>query len=195
MCLLSTGSGVRFPPDAPTIMQLQNPAPWAHLVPLIEHLRKHFRLDWNGIHGVSHWSRVYHNGLKMVTISDAMGRQPLNRDVVMLFAFLHDHEREHDDHDTTHGRRAALNAKNLRGKYFELDDNSFELLCYAMEYHSDGHIEAPDPVVQVCWDADRLDLGRVDVRPDPKYLCTDMAKDPQFIEECYRRSIGLKGEI
>ncbi|MBK6740483.1 MAG: hypothetical protein IPG64_22915 [Haliea sp.] len=30
---------------------------------LITFARKEFRLDWDGIHGAPHWSRVRHNGL------------------------------------------------------------------------------------------------------------------------------------
>ena len=33
-----------------------------------------------------------------------------------------------------------------------------------------------DITVQTCWDADRLDLGRVGVYPEPARLCTDAAR-------------------
>jgi uncharacterized protein len=36
-------------------------------------------------------------------------------------------------------------------------------------HHSEGAVHA-DPTVQTCWDADRLDLGRVGVMPDAKFL-------------------------
>lgn len=58
----------------------------------------------------------------------------------------------------------------------------------ACEKHSDGLTDA-DITVQVCWDADRLDLGRVGVRPHARYLCTDAAKSPSVIEWAYGRSI------
>src|SRR3546814_3295139 len=32
---------------------------------LIEFARSEFRLDWEGIHGVPHWSRVRYNGLQL----------------------------------------------------------------------------------------------------------------------------------
>jgi uncharacterized protein len=44
--------------------------------------------------------------------------------------------------------------------------------------------------VQTCWDADRLDLGRVGKRPDPRRLCTPAARDRDVIEWAYRRSLG-----
>ncbi len=42
---------------------------------------------------------------------------------------------------------------------------------------------------EVCWDADRLDLGRGGVRPDTGKLCTDIAKSPAFFEQAYQRAI------
>jgi uncharacterized protein len=47
----------------------------------------------------------------------------------------------------------------------------------------DGNI-----TVQTCWDADRLDLGRVGTTPDPRYLCTAAAKQSDIIEWALRRS-------
>ena len=35
--------------------------------------------------------------------------------------------------------------------------------------------------IQTCWDADRLDLGRVGITPDPSWLCTEAAKRPEVI--------------
>ncbi len=40
---------------------------------------------------------------------------------------------------------------------------------------------AGDITVQTCWDADRLDLGRVGITPNPRWLCTACAKDPATI--------------
>lgn len=31
-------------------------------------------------------------------------------------------------------------------------------------------------MVQICWDSERLDLGRIGIQPDAKYLFTDYAK-------------------
>jgi uncharacterized protein len=149
---------------------------------LMKFLKSHFRLDWTGIHGAPHWSRVLLNGTK---IAQAEGAR---LDVVTLFAFLHDHERINDDEDWGHGPRAALNAKKLRGTYFTIDDTGFDLLIEAMCGHSTGDIYG-NITVQTCYDADRLDLGRVGIVPNPKYLCTATAKDPDFLNEAYLRSI------
>jgi hypothetical protein len=34
----------------------------------------------------------------------------------------------------------------------------------------------PDVTIQTCWDADRLDLGRVGIRPDPARMGTEAGK-------------------
>ena len=35
--------------------------------------------------------------------------------------------------------------------------------------------------VQACWDADRLDLGRLGKTPIPDYLGTEFAREPEII--------------
>jgi len=69
-------------------------------------------------------------------------------------------------------------ARALQGVRFDLSDREPDPLLEACLYHSDGLVEA-DPTVQACRDADRLDLGRVGIRPDPGYLCTDHARRPE----------------
>ncbi len=39
------------------------------------------------------------------------------------------------------------------------------------------HPNSPQPTLAVCLDADRLDLGRVGITPDPQLLSTATAKD------------------
>ena len=64
-----------------------------------------------------------------------------------------------------------------------------ELLIEACKYHSDGLIDA-DITVQTCWDSDRLDLGRVGIKPSSDRLCTEVARRSDVIEEAYKRSIN-----
>jgi uncharacterized protein len=70
-----------------------------------------------------------------------------------------------------------------------LQDGDFNLLREAIRDHEFGRTRA-DVTVMTCWDADRLDLGRVSIRPSPNYLCTDYAKKPLTIEWAYKRSLG-----
>lgn len=147
-----------------------------------DHLVSSHELDHDGFHGKDHWLRVLHNARE---IAAATG---VNLRVLELFAVLHDSQRQNENHDPEHGHRAAAYAVALKGTWFELADDEMELLVEACRYHSDGIVDA-HPTVQACWDSDRLDLGRVGVRPDPRFLCTSFAKRPEVIEAAYRRSI------
>lgn len=162
-------------------LPITQPPPGSKANRLIDVIRQQFILDWNGIHGAAHWARVRQNGLGLAKVTGA------NTKVVELFAFLHDSKRMDDGGDRDHGKRAVELARSLRGTFINVTDEEFELLAYACAYHSDGLTDA-DITVQTCWDADRLDLGRVGTKPDPRYLCTDAAKDPAMIEWAYQRS-------
>ncbi len=149
---------------------------------LIGFLRQHFVLDWQGIHGVSHWARVRQNAL---LISQQTGA---DNQVLELFAFLHDAAREDELKDPGHGLRAVGLIEVLQGSYFHLNSLQLEQLMLACEMHSEGFTQNNDITVMTCWDADRLDLGRIGIMPDPNYLCTDAAKDPAVIEWAFLNS-------
>jgi uncharacterized protein len=132
------------------------------------------------MHGVLHWARVLENGLRL---ADEVGADV---EVVTLFALFHDARRFSEHRDPGHGLRGAELAANLRGSLVHLDDHRFQLLHDACRLHTDGLIEG-DPTMQVCWDADRLDLGRVGIRPDPHRLCTDAARG--MLQWAHRRAL------
>ncbi len=135
-------------------------------------VRPQFRLHFqHGVHGLPHWSRVWFHGRQL---AEAVDVDPA---ILAWFAFLHDSQRHTDHRDPLHGQRAADFAVKLRrsGVITELEDADFERLCEAMRLHSDGHTEA-DAALRACWDADRLDLWRVGIRPDPNRLCTAHAR-------------------
>jgi len=150
---------------------------------LAHHLRREFSLDWHGIHGGAHWARVRRNGLLLARETGA------HRKVVELFAFLHDARRRDEYTDRGHGARGAELARELEGRFFTLDAEERRLLDWACRGHSEGHLHA-HVTVQTCWDADRLDLGRVGMRPDPSRLCTATAREPALLAAAYRRSLG-----
>lgn len=140
-------------------------------------VRPQFRLDFeDGIHGVPHWSRVWFHGRRLAAAMD------VNPAVLAWFAFLHDSQRHNDGHDPHHGQRAADFALRLRrdGQVRELSPIEFEHLCQAMRLHSDGHTVS-DPAIIACWDADRLDLGRVGITPRADRLCTPHGRRPETI--------------
>jgi uncharacterized protein len=148
---------------------------------LIQAILKDYQLSWRGVHGITHWARVLENGLLLASHTGA--KTP----VVALFAVFHDSRRTNENRDPDHGRRGAEFGKKLNGKAFHLSDDDFTLFETACVYHTD-RLTTGDITVQTCWDADRLDLGRVGIMPDPKYLCTTAAKKPQFLSWAYQRS-------
>ena len=147
-------------------------------------VKPQFRLDLNhGVHGVAHWSRVWTNARKLCR---EMGLDPT---VPCWFAFLHDSQRVDEDDDHGHGERAAKWIDEIRPQ-LRLGAADLRRLKRACRGHSDGDTKA-HPIVQVCWDADRLDLGRVGIRPSPARLCTAAAKRQDVIERAWRQSRKL----
>ena len=121
------------------------------------------------VHGPSHWKRVERNGLFIAEQNGAI------MEVVTLFALFHDSRRENDYEDEGHGERGAAFAIALHGSMFELPDEHFALLHYACAWHTDGQL-SDDPTIGACWDADRLDLGRVGIVPSADFMSTAIAK-------------------
>jgi uncharacterized protein len=128
-----------------------------------------YALPVRGSHGLIHWARVLENGLRVAEENGA------DLEVVALFALFHDSRRVNEYRDDGHGLRGGEFARSLRGSLVHLDDERFDLLFEACRLHTDGHTDG-NPTLQACWDADRLDLGRVGIKPQPHRLCTDAAR-------------------
>ena len=151
---------------------------------LVASLRAAFRLDWQGIHGAQHWARVMHHGLHLATITGA------DVQVVRLFAVLHDSQRYNEADDPEHGPRAAAFVEQLHAKgSLGLDDTRADWLMQACMGHSHG-ARTDNPTIATCWDADRLDLGRVGIRPDPRRMCTTAAGEQSYIEFAWAWSLA-----
>ena len=122
-----------------------------------------------GFHGIEHWDRVYGNGL-LLAASDA---NPL---VVGLFAYLHDSCRDGDGEDLQHGPRAAVFIDEVRDVLlWDVGDEEIALLKEACRLHTTSQ-QTGNPTIDACFDADRLDLGRVGIIPDPDKMATDRGK-------------------
>ena len=67
---------------------------------------------------------------------------------------------------------------------FELSAKRMDALCKAIEHHSCGKVH-DHAMIQICWDADRLDLGRVGIKPITKFMSQEAVK---HIDEAYRCS-------
>jgi uncharacterized protein len=128
-----------------------------------------YALPHHGYHGVVHWARVHENGLAVAAQNGA------DAEVVRLFALFHDARRVNEHRDPGHGQRGGELARSMRGSLVHLDNARFDLLYEACRLHTDGLTES-DPTLQACWDADRLDLGRVGIRPTPNFLSAAAAE-------------------
>lgn len=142
---------------------------------LLTDIKNQFLIDWFGIHGVYHWARVYAIGMKLTDQTDA------HRTVVQLFSLFHDAGRHNEGADPAHGPRGAKLAENYRDTHLKtLSTEEFELLTTACRLHT-SELSHHHITVQTCFDADRLDLGRIGTLPDPQYLCTEAAKSAKMI--------------
>ncbi len=148
---------------------------------LLDFLKEHYQLNWDGLHGFQHWVRVRENGLRLAALNGA------NQKVVEYFAFTHDIQRRSDGHDHGHGARACEFIRTHLLSRLDLTPAEIELLCTATSGHTDGKCH-DNITVSTCWDADRLDLMRAGIRPNPLYLCTTAARDPEVIEWAIERS-------
>lgn len=148
---------------------------------LLNLILEQYALSPGGTHGISHWARVLENGRRLARLTGAQ------IDVVELFAIFHDAKRSTDGWDFEHGGRGAEFAAQLWGAQFSLSDRDFDLLYTACRDHTSG-ITAGDITLQTCWDADRLDLGRVGINLDRKYLCTRAARDSAIMGWADQRS-------
>lgn len=128
-----------------------------------------FECGPDSIHGPDHWQRVEGFGLEIAAASGA------DLTVVRLFALLHDCRRENDGADPDHGPRAAEMLDRIVPSVFALDPGRLETLKYAIRHHTRGMTSA-DPTIGTCWDADRLDIGRVGITPAARFMSTAAAK-------------------
>lgn len=144
---------------------------------LIKTIKDQFILDINSIHGLFHWEKVKEIGDYLAKYTRA------DKEIVRLFAYLHDAKRESEDYDPDHGLRAAGYAQMLFDRGFlPLDQEQLDKLKYACTRHSEHNAQSDDITVQTCWDADRLDLCRLGITPDSKFLYTEIGKKPETID-------------
>ena len=147
---------------------------------LLQTLVAQSALPRDGFHSLDHWTRVLANGRKLAPLTGA------NLIVVELFAVFHDSRRLNEGYDPEHGQRAADFAAAMRKDWFDITNREMDLLYTACELHTSGRTEA-DVTIQTCWDADRLDLGRVGITPRPDRLCTDAAKTEEMLQWAHFR--------
>ena len=122
-----------------------------------------------GCHGIDHWDRVYANGQLLIT-------RKVNSLVVGLFAYFHDFCRMDDGEDLQHGPRSAAFIDTIRDTLLvDISDEEIHLLKEACRLHTVA-TKTGNPTIDACFDADRLDLGRVGIIPDPARMATKKGK-------------------
>lgn len=138
--------------------------PWPQ--PLLDSVLVRSTFHWSSLHGLDHWRRVTDNSVALAAETPGA-----DAEIAMLFGLFHDSMRENDGHDPEHGPRAAKLAERLSG----LTGYRLELLMLACERHADGEVSS-EPTIGVCWDADRLDLPRVGIRPHVSLISTEAGR-------------------
>ena len=146
-------------------------------------IAQQYRLDPGHAHGLSHWARVFENGLKLVELE---GGDPT---VISLFAIFHDACRHNQFRDFGHGVRAARLAEKLLTDHPLVSSRQLELLIKACSDHTNG-LTRSDISIQICWDSDRLDLARVGIMPHPRKLCTRTAKEDSILNWANNRALA-----
>jgi uncharacterized protein len=162
-------------------VETEEPGMIFHVRTTLEAVLRDSVLDPNGIHGVAPWARVMENGLRLAQETGA------DVEVVRLFALLHDSRRICDGTDPGHGPRSADFGRTLLGRAFDLSATQFKLLHSACAGHTHERTH-PKDTVRTCWDADRLDLGRIGIRPRSRLLCTGVARREDTIRCAYDRA-------
>jgi uncharacterized protein len=148
------------------------------------------------LHGPAHWARVHRFANALLNREHVPGDA---QTCILLFAWLHDLAREDDEGTRTHAVDGAAQLDRILPAIGEpLSGDQREILRGAIHYHSDGMVarEAvvaglfdrvgwpPELVILTigcCWDADRLDLPRVGITPDPALMSTSSWRDVQVL--------------
>jgi len=90
--------------------------------------------------------------------------------------------------DRGHGARGAVYAHLFRNIFLEINDEEFNLLIEACTYHSTRR-HSDNITIHTCWDADRLDLGRVFMRPNLQYMRLETGITDNYLNIAIKRSI------
>lgn len=129
------------------------------------------------IHGWRHWMETAWLGLQL-----ARQTPGVDSGLVFLFGLLHDCKRSNDSDDLQHGPQAATFLGWLEKEYdcVRLSTAQHATLTLALRQHSEG-LTSADLTIGACWDADRLGLWRIDVRPNKAYLSLPYSRSNAFI--------------
>lgn len=131
-------------------------------------------------HGPRHWRDVARLALWIT-----YRRTHADREVLLLFAAMHDTQRLNEYDDPEHGARAAELIPDLP---IDLTSEQTDKLSVALRDHDKGGTHE-DLTIGTCWDADRLTLGRVGINPHPSYFST------RSVVEDFGRALFVAGTV
>lgn len=152
---------------------------------IIQNSKGILKIDINNIHGIGHWERVEQFGHYLSSLNGA------DKNIISLFAYIHDLGRENDSEDVFHGERSAQIAKSFwDGGIIKSTVEELDKLMYACSYHHKLMAQSDDLTIRTCWDSDRLDMWRAGIEPNPIYLYTNEAKNPTVIRMAKGFSTG-----
>lgn len=118
--------------------------------------------------GFSHSLRVEKN---IHLLGMRAGIKKRERDRMRAFAYWHDVMRS-TDHDPEHGKRASEVIEQGRGRN-KFQTGDVDRLSFACKHHS-TMLRSGDPLIDICFDADRLDLFYRGFTPDPDLMATEV---------------------
>lgn len=147
----------------------------------------------SSLHGVAHWTRVTRFGL---LLADALSLSKQEKVVIALFGWTHDLARVDDDGGNLHAIEGAEYFKVIAKKIFpDLASDILDIVQLAIRHHSDG-LNAEEALYEYelntrttwsrdallntlgcCWDADRLDLLRLNIMPNESKMSTPYWQD------------------
>lgn len=120
------------------------------------------------IHGLSHWQNVERNAMLLSPETGA------DLQTLKIFAYVHDMCRENDGSDPNHGLRASKVLKKYSATLMGgIEERNIYRVCFACENHT-TLLRSGDALIDTCFDADRLDLLRVGITPDPEKMATEI---------------------
>lgn len=154
-----------------------------NLIPkeVLTEIFEEFELDIDGgVHGFGHWARVVDNGIEICKNNGA------NPNVAIGFGLFHDVKRENDNDDPDHGFRGGELLFEFKDRTNFTEEELFKIK-EACTGHT-GELHHDDLDVGTCWDSDRLDLYRVGIEPDVKYLNNEYSMNEDVIDRACDRA-------
>ena len=149
-----------------TSLLLQAKEGYFDITPLREFCKKQRPIYRLKVYGLDHFERVAQNGEKLYI----PGANPY---VIAAFAYLHDVERNDSKSDPGHGERTAKLIDRIRPICLaDFSDVEIQLLKDACRLHETTR-QTGNRTIDICLDADRLDLPRFGIYPDPQTMATE----------------------